>query len=441
MSMLTLRQAPPGCPVPRRLDWPSPAAIPRPLLTVAFAGSAAFAVVLAVVTVWQAHRLWGIFAGCSYLLAAMAVLVWKSRGLDVALVISVAGALAAPMWLMAGHRLQQPEVQVIDHSAALLVQRGTPYPGPAMIAAAHNPNIFDPYLPALTAFGIPRVLLGFSAATDPRIWFGAGFVVVFAAALAVAGARDVVRWTALVTASPLIAFSLAVGGTDVPVLACLCLGFALLWRRPRPVLAGLALGAAAATKATTRPALLVAVVLLVARDGRRAAVSMAATALVIVAAVVGPVAALGPRSLVQNTIAFPLGLTRLKSDAVSPLPGRLLPETGYAGHLIAVALLALAGLAVIASLAFRPPRSLPAAAWRLIIALTAMFVLAPATRFGYFVYPLGLFAWLEVSRMGQKAPAAPADPAGAPGEPAEPRGPPGPGLARSANSARQEAYQ
>jgi hypothetical protein len=103
-----------------------------------------------------------------------------------------------------------------------------------------------------------------------------------------------------------------------------------------------------------------------------------------------------------------------------------------------VALLALAGLAVIASLAFRPPRSLPAATWRLIIALTAMFTLAPATRFGYFVYPLGLFAWLEVSRMGQKAPA---DPAGAPGVSAEPPGPPGPGVARSANSARQEAYQ
>jgi hypothetical protein len=228
MSMLTLRQAPQGCPAPHRVDWPSPTAIPRPLLTVAFAGSAAFAVALAMVTVWQAHRLWGIFAGCAYLLAAMAVLVWKSRGLDVALVISVVGALAAPMWLMAGHRLQQPEVQVIDHSAAMLVQRGTPYPGPAMIAAAHSPNIFDPYLPALTAFGIPRVLLGFSAATDPRIWFAAGFVVAFAAALAVAGARDVVRWTALVTASPLIAFSLAVGGTDMPVLACLCLGFALL---------------------------------------------------------------------------------------------------------------------------------------------------------------------------------------------------------------------
>jgi hypothetical protein len=207
------------------------------------------------------------------------------------------------------------------------------------------------------------------------------------------------------------------------------------------VLAGLALGAAAAMKATAWPALVAAAVLLVARDGRRSAASMAATALVIVAAVVGPVAALGPRSLVQNTIAFPLGLTHVKSDAVSPLPGRLLSETGHMGHLVAVALLALAGLAVIASLAIRPPRSVPAATWRLIIGLTAMFVLAPATRFGYFVYPVGLFAWLEVSRMGQQAPAAPADPAAAPGESAGPPGPPGPGAARSANSARQEAYQ
>jgi hypothetical protein len=433
MSMLTLRQAPTGR-AALRFDWPSPADIPRPWVTALFASSAVFAVALAMVTRYDAHRLWGVFAGCSYLLAAMAVLVWKSRGLDVALVISMAGALVAPMWLMAADRLQQPEVQVIDHSAAMLLHRGTPYAGPAMLAATHNPNVFDPYLPALTAFGLPRVLLGFSPVTDPRIWFGAGFVAVFAAALAIAGARHVVRWTALVTASPLIAFSLAVGGTDMPVLACLCLGLALLWRRPRPVLAGLALGAAAGMKATAWPALVVVAVLLLARDGRRAAVSMSATALVVVAAVVGPVAVAGPRSLVQNTIAFPLGLTRVKSAAASPLPGRLLAETGHAGHIVAVALLALAGLAVVVSLVLRPPRTVPAATWYLIIALTAMFVLAPATRFGYFVYPVGLLAWLEVSLMGQRADPVPEELPGRPGTP-------GTGTARGTGSARQEAYR
>jgi hypothetical protein len=28
-----------------------------------------------------------------------------------------------------------------------------------------------------------------------------------------------------------------------------------------------------------------------------------------------------------------------------------------------------------------------------------MFTLAPATRFGYFMYPLGLWAWLAVSQL------------------------------------------
>jgi hypothetical protein len=403
MSLLAVRQPPPNRLAAPRFGWPALARVPRPLLIATFAASAAFAIIMALVTTYHAHRLWGVFAGCAYLLAAMAVLLWRSRGLDLALVISVAGALVAPMWLMAAERLQQPEVQVINQSAIMLMHRGTPYPGPAVTAAAHSPNVFDPYLPALTAFGIPRVLLGFSAFTDPRIWFGAAFVAAFGVALALAGASDVVRWTALVTASPVIALPLTVGGTDVPVLACLCLGFALVWRQPRPVAAGLALGAAAAMKATAWPGLLVAVVLLAARDGRRAALSLALTALAVVAAVVGPVAALGPRSLVQNTIAFPLGLASIKSQAVSPLPGRLLAETGPTGHLIAVALLALAGLAVLASLVVRPPRTVPAAVWRLVIGLTAMFVLAPATRFGYFVYPLGLVVWLEVSRMGRAA--------------------------------------
>ena len=50
------------------------------------------------------------------------------------------------------------------------------------------------------------------------------------------------------------------------------------------------------------------------------------------------------------------------------------------------------------------------ATWRLIIGLVLMFVLAPATRFGYFMYPLGLWAWLAVSQLGAHRPAGkPAD--------------------------------
>ena len=112
MSILTLRQAPPGRLVPGLLGTPSPASVPRLPMALAFAGSAGFAVAMAMVTTYQAHRMWGVFAGCSYLLAAMAVLGWKSRGLDLALVVSLAGALVAPMWLMAGHRLQQRDADL-----------------------------------------------------------------------------------------------------------------------------------------------------------------------------------------------------------------------------------------------------------------------------------------------------------------------------------------
>jgi hypothetical protein len=322
-------------------------------------------------------------------------------------------------------------VRVINKSASMLVHQGTPYVGPAALAAAHSPNVFDPYLPLMTVFGMPRALLGFSVLTDPRIWFMVGFLIVFATALLAVGVKDTVRWTVLVTASPVIAFSLAVGGTDVPVLACICLGLALLWREPHSMLAGLAFGVAAAMKATAWPALLVAVVLLATRDGKRAAWTLVWTALAVIAVIVGPVAVLWPRALVQNTVLFPLGLASIKSQAVSPLPGHLLVETGEAGHLAAVALLALACLGIVVSLVVRPPRTVPAATWRLVIGLSLLFVLAPATRFGYFLYPLGLLAWLGISWLGSVG--AGTDASSNPGS--------GVGSARSANSAAQSRYQ
>ncbi len=75
---------------------------------------------------------------------------------------------------------------------------------------------------------------------------------------------------------------------------------------------------------------------------------------------------------------------------------------GPPAHTIAVALLCLAGLGVLVSLVIRPPRNVPSATWRLIIGLVLMFVLAPATRFGYFMYPAGLWAWLVVSQLGAR---------------------------------------
>ena len=398
--MLQLRQAP-----LRRFEpgggWQSPVTIPRRWLAALFVGCTLFSIGMGLFSSDALHRLWGLFAAGAYVLAAAIVLAWRSaRGVDLALALSVGGALIAPLAVLAQQGRWQPEVGVIARGARLMVHHGSPYLSDAVVHATHDPNVYNPYLPVMAIFGIPRALFGPGLITDPRVWFCVGFVALFAAALAVAGARDVVRWTALVTATPVIAFSLTVGGTDVPVLALICLGLALLWRHPRPLLAGAVLGVAAATKATAWPALVVAATMVLVRDGRRTAARFSATAVVVACAIIVPVALLGTRALVDNTILFPLGLASVKSAAVSPLPGHVLADTGPTGHLIAVSLLGLAGLGVLVSLVARPPRTVPAATWRLIIGLVLMFTLAPATRFGYFMYPLGLWAWLVIAQLG-----------------------------------------
>ena len=89
-----------------------------------------------------------------------------------------------------------------------------------------------------------------------------------------------------------------------------------------------------------------------------------------------------------------------------------------------------------AVLARRPPGRLPAAAGFLALALAVMFLLAPASRWGYFVYPLGIWAWLGLARRGASTAAGPlpALPGGPPSRPrsvppSRPRRPPGAALA------------
>jgi len=81
----------------------------------------------------------------------------------------------------------------------------------------------------------------------------------------------------------------------------------------------------------------------------------------------------------------------------------VLAQTGAVGHTIVVILLIGSAVAIGLSLVIRPPRDVPAATWRLVIALSAMFVLAPSTRFGYFIYPAALVLWLLVSQAGRRS--------------------------------------
>jgi hypothetical protein len=376
--------------------------MPRWWLAAAFAASAIFAALVAIFSTDHVHQLWGEMAACAYGLALLAVLVWKERGADVALWVALLGGLVIPLAWLAANALEQPEVAVVAGSAASLIHHGTPYADPRTLAATENPNAYNPYLPVMALFGMPSALLGTGLLTDPRIWFGVVFLIAFWYALRRGGARDPWRWAVFIAGSPVIAFELAVGGTDVPIVAFLCLGFAILWDK-KPVLGGLALGVAAGMKATVWPALVVALALIWVRDGRRAAGQFTLTALALLAVLVGPFAVLHPGALWTNTIKFPLGLAYVTSQASSPLPGHDIAATGRAGHTIVVVLLVLAGLAVGAWLLLRPPRSVPRAVLLLAGALTLMFLLAPSTRFGYLIYPETLAIWLLAVVAGRAA--------------------------------------
>ena len=414
--------------------------MPRPWLAGVFAVSALYALGVVLVSSDNVHQTWGTIAAFGYALATAAALVpgrvaakallRRTVGTDLAVVLALCGGLIVPLCWLIAHGLRQPEVMVIARSGTSLVHHGAPYASAAALSGTTNPNAYNPYLPVMSLFGVPRALADITLA-DPRIWFGLAFVAVFWLALHQAGARDPARWTVLITGSPVIAFTLATGGDDAPMIALLCLGFACLWspegssgdpspgvfasQRFRPVWAGVALGLAATMKATAWPAVAVAVALVAATGGRRAALRFAGTAVAVAAICAGPFLALEPKALVDNTVKFPLGLAHVVSAAASPLPGHLIAETGSIGHTIVIVALVLAGTAIAASLVFRPPHTVPRAMSVLAGAMTLMFLLAPSTRFGYFIYPLTLMIWLSVALAGRRQPQLGGTPG--PGEP------------------------
>ena len=377
--------------------------MPRAWLVGAFVACALFAGGVSLFSGNPLHRLWGTAAAIAYAVAALTIMAWKSRtGVDAGLAAIVCGAILIPLVWLAWHGQGQPEVTVVARSANTLIKQGTPYKSSKVLATTTNPNNYNPYLPLMAAFGVPQAVFGDNAVTDPRVWFGIVFLLVFAFSLRIGGARDYVRWAVLMTASPIIAFELAVGGTDVPMVAFMCLGFAFLWRPGGELSAGLALGIASSMKATCWPALAVAFALLVVRDGKRAVLRFTAMALAVIAVCVGPFAVTKPGALVKNTILFPLGLASVKSAAASPLIGHVIAETGHVGHAIVVGLLICSGVGIAVSLVVWPPRDVPAAIWRLVLGLSLMFVLAPSTRFGYFIYPAALVVWLLVTKAGRQ---------------------------------------
>jgi hypothetical protein len=380
----------------------------------AYGAFAAYAVAFALLSGGE-DRVWAIWAACGYAVALVMLWCWRSRrGLMAAVLVSVALAVLAPLlWLSVAYPLEDG-MMVIDRSAGLLLHHGSPYLAAGQVTGWLS---YNPYLPVMTLFGLPSAAGLGGLAGNSGVWIAIGTVIPLAAAFWIAmrpRAYDALLATAVAVASPVVGLNLAVITTDPPVLALILLALALAARpgaSPRPGQAswitgitgsGVALGAACDLKSTAWLAVPVLAAMVAARDGARAAwrvvVAVAVTVVVLIAAL-APAALTslrGADALVQNSVLFPLGLTRYKTPAESLLPGHLLTALGPAGHAASVGLLLAAGLGIAIWIVVRPPRDVPEAAWRLAVGLTLMFLLGPQVRFGYFIYPLGLIGWLAL---------------------------------------------
>jgi Glycosyltransferase family 87 len=369
----------------------------------AFAG---FAVAVLVTAGEPGQWIWAAWAAGGYALAALAAGLLRSRGFEAALVIALTGALAAPLAWQAEFGRKMSEVgedslKVVARSAVLLLRHGTPYLPADQISHAQG---YNPYEPAMAIFGLPAALGLHGATGNPRLWMGITAAAVLAAGFRLAKPGSEVRSTAFALSSPVLALPLTQGLTDLPVLALLILTLAgtsgCVRGRRADLAAAIALGAACVMKATAWPALPVIVVMIAVRDGAKAAARFVVTAGITMTALVAataPASVTAPGALFLNTVLFPLGMTRYQTDADSPLPGHLLAATGPAGHWAAVGLLCAASLTLGASLVVRPPADTQAAARRIAVSLAMLFTLAPASRWGYFVYPAALLGFVSMT--------------------------------------------
>jgi hypothetical protein len=408
----------------------------------------------------HADGTWGAWACGGYAVATILMLV--TRTWLAPLAAAVIGAFLAPLaWMI----LKVPdtstaEVVVINRSAGYLVKHGTPYLPASLITDWQH---YNPYLPLMELFGLPRAAGLSGLLGDPRIWTSLVTVVALTTAFAVIsphrvgfglsdmlapfhrtgprGGRGVVPagdhcvdcrrrmavLAAISVASPLVAFPLTVGVTDPPIIALTCLTLALA-ARGQFVRAGLVLAVACAMKSTAWAVVPVLAVMTWVRESPRVAAKFTGSvigAAVVLALAAAPNALATPDAIKQNLIDYPLGTSKYKTVAASPLPGHVISQLGHAGHLAVDALLVLAVIAFAAWLLLRPPRDARDATVRLIVLYTVLFTIAPSTRYGYYAYPLALVGWLALTRRDQASliparwrrrpgplPAAAADPAG-----------------------------
>jgi hypothetical protein len=371
-----------------------------------------FAAASALWAEFYGYRVWGNFATVGYLLALAhtAFLAgtrpgwlgsrWTPVGVAAVLAILIPTAVLvivrSPAFVWGPWPWSfpaQPEVWVVERSARLLLDSGTPYPP---LGPQPHPDDYTPYGPAMIVYGLPRALFGDGPLTDARLMFLAVGALAVVATLRVLGwPRIPVLAAQLAVVSPLTALTATVAGDDLPVIALIVLAAALVYRSG-PVPAGIVCALVVNTKLTALPALAVLAVAMAVHRGGRALLIFLGVIVAVTVIIVGPVFAVDPAMFVEQVIKFPVGLGQARSPAASPLPGHLIAQTGPIGHALAIGLLGAAACAITAWLVLRPPRTAADALIRIAVGLGVAIVLAPATRWGYLIYPLAIVGAVAV---------------------------------------------
>jgi hypothetical protein len=316
----------------------------------------------------------------------------------------------------------QPEGVVVEQAGARAAHGKDPYQvvdrdGHILIHEHTEPiyELYYPYLPGMVIFGFSTGTRAEPGLTDARIQFlvFTALVTLFALSRIRPPTDARLRALEVLTVLPTAALPLATGGDDMPVAALMLLGLVALQRR-RPVLAGLALGAASSLKFTAWPLALLVLFAAFDRHGRRAAGRYVLGVVAVMGPVVVPFALWNPTAFVDNVIRFPLGLAGVSSPAASALPGHMLVSALPGIHRAYVVALALVGATVLVwYLRNWPPRNASQAArvtgWVMVVAI----MLAPATRVGYLLYPINLFVWSWMLSQAEVPPIAELDDAAA----------------------------
>jgi hypothetical protein len=299
--------------------------------------------------------------------------------------------------------MAQPEVAVIERAGDRFAHFRDPYlshpttvgVSPSNDYKSVNATSFFPYLPGMFVFGlanaapIPRPL------TDARVLLAAFSLLVVALALYLAPVSSRRKWRAFqfLLVLPTGALPIVTGGDDLPVLGLLLLGLVLV-RRRQPVASGLAMGVAAVLKWTAWPLVLLALLAVRDEKDRPAVLRYGLSVLVIVVPVLAAAVGLNAHAFFENVVLFPLGLTKVHSPAASPLPGQALVQLLPGLKRPLTVGLVGGGAAVVLGFLWRhPPRTAYEAAhfagWALLFAT----LIAPATRFGYLIYPANMLVW------------------------------------------------